>query len=152
MRTEYMASGSVTDGELVVRNRRGFDRAMAQFPDCEVVVTIEKRHASRSLAQNRYYFGVVLHEMSKETGHTVEELHEWAKREFLPKTTVILTNQAGEIVGETVIPETSTKRLNKIQFGELIEWVRLWAAEKLGIVIPDPDPDYGWKKLQKEAA
>ena len=107
-RTDYMFSGYVQDGELRVRNQRGLTRAMTQFPNCEVVGLIEKRHAVRSLAQNRYYFGVVLALMAEETGHSVDELHEWAKTEFLPQKTIVLTNPQGEIVGETVLPETST--------------------------------------------
>lgn len=134
--SEYSTSGFVKDGELIIRNRRGWRRALSGFRRCEVVVTLECRHAHRSQAQNRYLWGVVYALLSEHTGYTADELHAWAKAKFLPKA-LAFANGNGEVIDELVIGG-STAKLNKLQFGDFIEHVRRFAAEHLGVVIPDP--------------
>lgn len=137
----YIASGRVDDGKLKIRGRRMFDEALSSWKDCEVSVTIEKKHATRSQQQSRYYFGVVLALIAEHTGYTVDELHEWAKAKFLPKH-LALTDGNGTIVDEHIVGGSTTK-LNKLEFGEYVEEIRRFAAESLDINIPDPDPNYG---------
>jgi hypothetical protein len=138
--TEYVTSGFIVDGELRIRNQRGYRRALAAFRNGEVVLTIERRHATRSVYQNRYYWGCVLRLLSEHTGHTVDELHEWAKQTYNAKR-LAFANATGEIVDEKTVG-LSTSRLNKVTFGEFVESVRRFAAEELSLVIPDPDPDW----------
>lgn len=137
---EYVSSGFVRDGVLQLRNKRSFDRAMAQFRNGEVVVSIERRHAIRSQQQNRYWWGCVLRLLSEHTGYTVDELHEWAKAKFLPKA-LAFSDGNGVVVDELVVGG-STRRLNRLQFGEFVETVRRFAAERLDVVVPDPSPDW----------
>lgn len=106
--------------------------------DCPVEIVIERKHATRSLPQNSYYWGVVLprlHAHLIETGNTLDDLHDICKCKFLPKS-LALTKKNGEIVGEFVIGGSTTK-LNKIEFGEYIERIRDWALT-LGCEIPLP--------------
>lgn len=128
-------SGRITGGKLHVRGWRPLD-----WRDCEVTITVEKKHAIRSLEANRYYFGVCLRLLSDHTGYTVDELHEWAKARFLPKHVAILDDN-GTVVDDLVIGGTTT-RLNRVQFYEFVEALRQFAAEKLDISIPDPDVDW----------
>lgn len=112
--------------------------------DGPYTVTIERRHATRSLLQNAYYFGVILPALADYTGYTVDELHEYCKGRFNPKQ-VIVANAHGEIIDEQRIG-LSTTTLNRLTFGEYCESIRQWAARDLGVVIPDPDPD--WKSKE----
>lgn len=139
---EYVTSGSVTAGKLLVRNRKAFTTAMATFPDGEVLVTIERARATRSLEQNAWYFGVILKVLSEHTGYGVDELHEYCKQRFNPKR-LALVDAHGEIVDSQAIGQSTTK-LNKVTFGEYCEQIRQWAASELGCAIPDPDPN--WKE------
>lgn len=107
--------------------------------DCDLELVIERKHATRSAAQNSYYWGVVVGLLSEHTGYTPDEIHEILKAKFLPKKLAV-TDGNGEIRGEFVIGGTTT-RLNKIEFGEFVEAVRRWAAEDLGVVIPDPNSE-----------
>ena len=134
---EYIASGFVKDGKLLVRNKTGYERALAMMRDGEVLVTIARRRATRSQAQNRYWWGVCIELVSEHTGYTPDEVHELAKQMFLPKKLAV-TDGNGEIKGEFVIGGTTT-RLNKLEFGEFVARFQQWAAETLGVVIPDPE-------------
>jgi hypothetical protein len=106
--------------------------------DCELTLTIEKRHATRSMAQNAWYWSGIVGAISEHTGYTPDEVHELLKAKFLPKRLAIADGN-GVVVDELVIGGSTTK-LNKIEFGEYIERIRHWAAETLDFVIHDPLP------------
>lgn len=99
-----------------------------------VEVTVERRRKIRSNEQNAYYHGVVLKLIADECGYRgeaeLEGLHEELKRMFLPKS------------GRLNIVK-STASLSTVEFSEYIEKVRAWAAEELGIYIPDPNEAKG---------
>lgn len=134
-------TGLVKAGRLEIRKRKQFKESLRRMRDGAVRVTVERVHATRSLQQSRYYWGVVVELLSDHTGYTPDEIHELLKAKFIPKKLAV-TDGNGEIVGEFVIGGTTTK-LNKIEFGEYIESIRQWAAE-IGVVIPDPDTGALW--------
>jgi hypothetical protein len=119
-------SGRITAGKLHVRGWRPLD-----WRDCEVTITVEKKHAIRSL-------------------DAVDELHEWAKARFLPKHVALLDDN-GTVVDDLIIGGTTTK-LNRVQFYEFVEALRAFAAEKLDVNIPDPDPNWRQHMDDTEAA
>lgn len=133
----FIGSGIVEKGQLKIRNRKRFEDEFKGWRDCNVTITIERSHATRSHAQNAWYFGVILKMISDETGYTQQELHEFFKTKFNAKTIAIVDQKTGEVTSEQVIGQTTTT-LNKLQFGEFCESVRHWAAEQLGLDIPDP--------------
>ena len=108
-----------------------------------IEMIIRPFRAKRTIPQNAYYWGVVLKTISKETGYTSEELHEFFKRIFLKKEIVI-----GGKVYEISI---STRKLKKDQFSEYIEMIKaifeFWEMEKLWLekidsfIIPDINED-----------
>jgi hypothetical protein len=113
-------------------------------------VSIEQVKSSRSTEANAYYWGVVVSAISERTGYEPEEVHEYIcgshwgwKDKRVPKTP---RNPLGV---ESVPLRTTTtnehgKRavLGKMAFWEFVEFARRFAAEKLGLVVPDPDPAY----------
>jgi hypothetical protein len=86
----------------------------------------------RSGDQNAWYW-VILEQISKDTGNSVDDLHRLFKGLFLPKKTV-------KLCGKEYVMSGSTTELNKTQFGEYIEKIRAHVAP-FGIVIPDPIKD-----------
>jgi hypothetical protein len=136
MQVEYVATGSVRRGKLEVRNRDAFEKAMKTFADGEVLVRIAHIKATRSEQQNRWYWGVIVELLADHTGYSRDEMHEVLKAKFLPKR-VALCDGNGVVVDDFVIGG-STAKLNKQTFGEYCEAIRSWAAESLGVVIPDP--------------
>lgn len=137
---EYVTSAVKTKGEFYVRNPRQFERAKAALADGEYLLTLARRHATRSKRQNAWYWSQVVGLVAEHTGYTHDEIHDIYKAKFLPKH-LTFSDDNGEIYGEFVIGG-STRRLNKIEFGEYCESIRRWAAEELHVAIPDPDPDF----------
>jgi hypothetical protein len=127
----------LVSGRLKV-NRRKLSQLLQSRRDCELSMVIEKKHATRSLAQNAFYWAGVVGAISDHTGYTPDEVHEILKAKFLPKK-LALADGNGEVVDELVIGGSTTK-LNKLEFGEYIERVRLWASITLGLDIKDPLP------------
>lgn len=136
------------EGGKLDLNRDRLRKALHGRKDGDYLITIERAHATRSLSQNAYYWGVILPAIADYTGQSVDDLHEWAKLNFNAKQ-IVLTNAHGEIVGDERIGQTTTK-LNKVTFGEYLERLRAWAAVELGVVVPDPDPDHRWRKDHDE--
>jgi len=112
-------------------------RLLRRRRNCDLEIIIERKHATRSLAQNAFYWAVVIQHLSEYTGYLPDEVHELLKAKFLPKRLAV-TDGNGEVKDEFVIGGTTT-RLNKLEFGEFIANIQQWAAEALGVVIPDPD-------------
>ncbi len=119
-------------------NRRKLAQLLKARKDCELAIVIEKKHATRSLAQNAWYWAGVVGSIADYTGYTPDEVHDLLKAKFLPKT-IVLADKQGEVVEEVTLGR-STTTLNKLEFGEYIEQVRHWAAETLDLNIKDPLP------------
>jgi len=135
----YTFTARVEDGELKMSlgTLKRLRAAIKNWRRCVVTVTIAAAHATRSLEQNRYYFGVVLRTMAEHTGHSVDELHEWAKAHFLPKYVAICDGNG--VIQDDVIVGGSTRRLDKVQFSEYVDGIRHFALEKLDLDIPGPE-------------
>jgi hypothetical protein len=101
-----------------------------------IVVHITTEKQSRSLNQNRWYWGCVLALISEHTGYEPDELHELFKQRYLPKR-LALADDNGVVTAEGVVGG-STARMGTVDFSEYCERVRQFAAEELGVVIPDP--------------
>lgn len=127
----------LVSGRLKV-NRPRLAKLLARRKDCELELVIERKHATRSLHQNAWYWAGVIQPIADYTGYTPEETHELLKARFLPKRLAIADGN-GVVVDEVVIGGSTTK-LNKIQFGEYVEEIRRWAGETLAITIHDPLP------------
>lgn len=102
----------------------------------DVSVTITDKKPVRSMQQHRYLFGVVYTTIAEHTGHTVEELHQIFKRQFLPPRYVEWKGAMVKMVG-------STKLLSKIDFIDYVEKIRAEGAS-MGVNVPDArDVDMG---------
>ena len=99
--------------------------------DKVVAVTIEKWKPTTSNPQFRYYYGVVLELIAKETGMDKESLDSILKSKFLYEYTML-----GDSLEKCTISKT---RVTTTQFNEFLNQVVCWAAEFLGLVIPEPN-------------
>lgn len=120
--------GTIKDCKLFLDKPDQLKQHLQTFPTGKrVEVTVEKVTHKRSNQQNRWYWGCILKLISEHTGDTPEDLHEALKIHFAPK----------HVVGNIVIA-SSSRYLDTLEFGQYCEKVRQWAAEYLGINIPDP--------------
>ena len=96
-----------------------------------VSIEILEIKSTRSVLQNRYYWGVVLKYFSDETGYSAEECHELMKLRFLKQVPLIFNGIAYNIAG-------STKKLNTKEFVDYLNNVRDFASQELNCYIPSP--------------
>ena len=129
--------GELRHGKLLVQSWQRFAAAFAVSRDGPVVIRVERVTATRSQQANAYLWGVVYRLMAEETGHDPEEIHDDMCLRFLSKTLTWVNEQTGE-VEERQVPGRS-RSLDVTEFHEFVERVRLFAAEWLGLTIPDPE-------------
>jgi hypothetical protein len=128
--------GYVKDHRLHLLNRKRLQQELNSFKDCNVEITIKKR-GKRSLPQNAYYWGVVIHEIRirlRELGNDFDQetVHEFLKQRFNSDKVIV------ESTGEVLEVGLSTTKMNKEQFGLYLDKVIQWANQSLEIIIPEP--------------
>jgi len=122
-------------------------------------ISVEEAKAERSNPQNNYYHAVVLEMIAERWGVETEEAHEWLcgtrwgwKDKKVPRTP---RNPDGidSKPRRTTTTGYDGKRsvLSKTEFEEFVEFARRFAATKLNLFIPDPDPNY-LQERQEQAA
>ena len=94
-----------------------------------VTVILTTERPKRSVAQNSFWWKYMTI-IGDETGHSPEEIHEWAKGKFLTKEVVT-------VYGQPVRMKGSTTTLSKSGFSDLIRNVE----EATGILAPTLDSD-----------
>lgn len=126
----------IVNGEIT--NKITLRQAFNRLKDGRYIVKIDNFN-KRSLNQNAYYHGVVvplvkdgLNEMGYKEIRTNEDAHEVLKSMFLKKQ---IPNEHGEFIELN----GSTAKLTTVEFMEFKEDIQQWAAEYLGINIPDPN-------------
>ena len=126
---------------LVLNAPIQFQIEIKKYPEGkELALRLDDRKAKRSNAQNSYLWGVVYQLISETTGYTVNEVHEWGKRKFLPKKDII--------IGSVLVQSTkSTTELNKNEMTEYIESLRSFAVNFLDCTIPTPE-DGGYSRTE----
>ena len=129
MKAKFFASKIA--GKLVYENPEKLKAFIAGLKvNIRQKITFEKYVQKRSLPQNAYYHGVVVKMVADYTGMRPEEAHEGLKWMFLKER------------GEYMPTVKSTAKLTTKEFIDYIEQCVIWAAEFLGVVIPDPNyPD-----------
>lgn len=107
-------------------------RFLLQFEGKQVGIEIFVPKSIRTLQQNAYYW-VYLTQMSEQTGHTKEDLHELFKDKFL-------TTGVKEIFGSKVNTKSSTTSLS---VGKFVEYL-MKIEELTGIALPDTTDYFGY--------
>jgi hypothetical protein len=104
---------------------KDFLSTIKEYPS--VILKLEKRRNTRSNQANKYYWGYVLAEIAKETGHSPEELHDIFKKKFLPKRFL-------KIKGKEYEAEPTTTKCDTLEFMDFVENIKVFGATELGIV------------------
>jgi hypothetical protein len=114
---------------------------------CGQVLTGAK---SLSDLQRAYWFAVIVAMVAEYTGDDRESTHEDLKRELwkladLPQRKLWKSKRTGKWRSRRL----SIRDLSTSQMTHLIDVARKWAAEKLSLDIPCPDP--GWRSPRRAA-
>jgi len=123
--------GEVIKGILKLKDQKGFLDYIKTFEGKKVEILITKFKKSRSVQQNRYYWGVVIPILCDFTGYEKEEMHEAIKLKFLYEERVVK--------GLKIPTVRSTTDLSTIELMDLMRRIYRWAALELSVNIPDPD-------------
>lgn len=118
-----------------------WNRALDPFEDgVKVTVTIETFKRKRSLSANNY-FHFVIGMIAEETGEESKVLKEALKARF--GLVEDITDRDGEILcdedGEVLRRLKSTSDYTGEEIATLIDKIKIWAQDFLGIIIPDAD-------------
>lgn len=142
---EWEFLSDLHDGNIGVNARRNIKRLFSQLQDNADGRTVRVRlrvsvvRRSRSLPQNRYYWGVVVEGcrlgMEEQWGRDVdpEEAHETLKRECNGRDLV------NENTGEVIRAGQSTASLPTLEFEDYLDRCRKWIEEWFGVRIPLPN-------------
>ncbi len=139
---KLLVTGSVSDGRLILSNRKRFDDDIKQFEGKRVEVVISKLNKRKSNEQNRYLWGVVYPcalRGFQDAGHSgldLNDIHEYFKGQYLSKGKEI----ANPKTGETITVSKTTTILSTTEMMEYIEEIARFCAEFLNTIIPDPTP------------
>ena len=119
--------GTVKQGKLSFNNLWQFTGYLKSLGEKNVEIIVRKIIKIRSNNQNRYYWGVVVPLLVNTTGYSTEEMHEALKMLFLKDLT------------RKIPTLRSTADLTTMEFEDYLGKVRMWAAQELSCVIPEPN-------------
>lgn len=122
--------GQAMDGKLKLDKREKFFKYLSSLKGM-VQLRLEKVKNIRSLAENRYYWGVIVKMVSEEMAIIPDEAHEFLKSIFLKKGI--------EFKGKRFEITRSTTSLSVKEFEDYCEKCREWAALELSVPIPVPN-------------
>lgn len=126
----FEMTGFVKDGVLKLRAAKRAEEEFKRWRDGEVIVTVERQHATRSLDQNALYFAGYVNPVADYTGYSPRQIHALFKKMFLPKQRIdIVDKKTGAVVEEVDLEQLTTTVLNKIEFSEYLNHIRDWVDE-----------------------
>lgn len=131
-------TGRVENNRLILPGAKMRKEIAQAFAGKEIEVQVQRKRKHRSNLQNSFYWGVVVPMVQagiKELGDmvTTEQVHEFLKMRFLKRQRI--DEQTGEVIYEYA---QSTAALTTVEFMEYISHCQQFAAEYLGVTVPDP--------------
>ena len=139
--------GRIVNGEIVPLEEMLWLNELKRLSGREVEIVITPR-PKRTLNQNAYYWGTIVYmiwtelkgrglqasDLSTRTGDLLRnDVHDFLRSMFAQREKFNIITEEVEI--ETI----STKDMTSIEFTNYVERIRQWAAEELGLEIPDPN-------------
>jgi hypothetical protein len=132
----------VVNGSLK-RNRPLIQSALKSFEGKKITITLEKLKKKRTTPQNSFYWGVVvplIRQGLNEIGHyyTNQQAHELLKQHIADNYPEVITEEL-TLNGKTTRRIKSTSELTTSEFMDYSEVVAQFAADYLGVTIPEPN-------------
>lgn len=103
----------------------------------DVWITVKRQTRHHTDNQRAYYHGVVVEDVANHIGEGHDEAHE-----LLKERSQVLEKYRRRIEmldGKELTLGKSTKHLTTEQYAEYVDETKRWAAEFLGLYIPDPN-------------
>lgn len=126
----YELTGFVKDGVLKLRNAKAVAAEFERWRDCEVSVTVERKHATRSLNANSLYWAGYVNPVVEYTGYSDKQIHALWKKMFLPKEKIeIVDKRTGVVVAEQDLEALTTTTLTNNEFSDYLHDIAEWVQE-----------------------
>jgi hypothetical protein len=135
----FAMAGRVADGKLDA-DLGAFRRALAAWPDCDVTLTAQSDEAKRSVAANRYLFGVIYRDIEDYTGQPKEQIHDEMCVRFTSETISYVNPKTGEMVESVIVRRTSGMKVSR--FHKFVQDVKLFAQEFFGLTFEDAPSEF----------
>lgn len=120
----------VKDNKLVLKNREMFQSEVKNLNGKQVELDLKEVKSKRSLAQNNYFWAVIVDILAKELGYSTKEMHNILKGLFLTRNVLFKNEWIEYTVG--------TSELDTKEFEKLMDEIRQWASTELNIWLPEP--------------
>lgn len=123
-------------GRMVIVDHALLQQDLDRMPDEErFYLIIERAKDRRTISDpmRRYYYGVVLHYIAEETGHSADLIHQEMKEKILGST----VDRFGFKIVPSVFSDGSD--LDIAAKKRFVEEVRRWAYDFLNLAIPEPE-------------
>lgn len=139
---EIKFNGEIKDGKLIIYSRDLLNSDISRTPDQRIIGRLQPIAKKRTIKQN----GVLhwyLQEIADHTGMEMLKIKEALKYKFTSRP---LLNPDGhenvdEDTGEVLSYIPSSADLSTLEMNDLIEKIRIWAKDYLGMDLPLPDED-----------
>lgn len=132
----------VENGNLK-RNRNLITDAIKTFEGKDVEITLQRKRKTRSNPQNSFYWGVVLPLVQMGLKDATGEVRDFNSIHYqillpllAPKRDIVNTD-TGMVISEKM----TSSELTTTEFSLYVDEIQKWAAEFLGINIPDPNEE-----------
>lgn len=139
---EYELEGQLSEDctSLILKFGSSLKRVLSHLLDKELLIVIKPMEYRRSLAQNRYYWGVIVptvrawHKETQGTTITKDDCHAYILSRVLEMKPIFV-----EVFGEEVMKFQwkTTSKMNTKEFNQFKENVQSF-FDPLGCEIPDP--------------
>jgi len=125
--------GRISESTLpILTDQRLLDFVASFKHETYVTVSIKKTVSKRSNRQNKYWW-LCMQLISDYTGFTKDEAHDHCKQ------VLCMRDKVNQGTGEVMRVVKSTTEYNKTEFATLVNELQRYAAETIGVVLPDPE-------------
>lgn len=119
--------GYIKNRSLELYDLSRFEDYLSSLEGKEVRISVSTITKPRSDNQNRYYWGVVIKLLCDTTGYLDTEMHDALRMLFLRD------------MDKKIPTLRSTTSLSTKEFEDYLATIRMWAAQELNCIIPEPN-------------
>jgi hypothetical protein len=138
----------IQGGKLRVEQKRYFEEAIRQFPDCQGTLTFKRQRPSKSLEALGYLYGYLFPAIAEETGDDARSVKWDLKVLFLTVTEEHINKHTGE--ARFITRVRSIGELNTKEMSVFIDSIVKWAGEFLGMTLLPADKN--WREREQVPA
>ena len=158
---KLQTTGSIEKGILKIHKRNLFTENLKQFPDCRVLVTVEKQYKHRSTytyneetekqgtGQNGYYWFIICQLFREGWQELTGELIDKNQAHERLKMYCNYKEIANETTGEIVKIPQSTATMTTVDAEEYYTRCRMWIFENMNIDVPMPNEKLELFQIEK---